>query len=108
MAQAASRHKGYGIQIMDMRKVSNFTDYFVIVTGDSTPQIRAISDEIEKTIRNKKLKPYHREGDIKGGWILIDCGPVVVHIFERSVREYYQLENLWGDAPCTQYSDNHL
>ncbi len=89
-----------------MRRVANFTDFFVIAGGDSAPQLRAISDEIESTLRSKRMKPFRRQGDAKGGWILIDCGDVVAHIFHHSLREYYQLEDLWGDAPVESISQD--
>jgi ribosome-associated protein len=91
---------------MDMREVSNFTDFFVIVSGDSAPQLKAITSEIGDTLLSEKMKPFHREGDEKGGWVLIDCGDVVVHIFHHNLRGHYLLEELWGDAPCEHYHED--
>ena len=85
--------------ILDMRKLSNFTDYFVIASGDSTSQTRAIAEAIEERFKKKKLKLYHSEGREEGRWILLDAGHFVIHLFLKEVREFYNLELLWADAP---------
>lgn len=85
--------------ILDMRKLSNFTDYFVIASGDSTIQTRAIAEAIEERFKKKKLKLYHIEGREEGRWILLDAGHFVIHFFLKEVRDFYNLELLWADAP---------
>ncbi|MBI2870796.1 MAG: ribosome silencing factor [Candidatus Omnitrophica bacterium] len=100
IAQAASARKAHDIKILDLRRLANFTDYFVLASGDSAPQLRAITDQVVQDFRAKKLRRPRREGSERGGWVLIDCGDVIAHIFHTTTRDYYQLENLWGDAPC--------
>lgn len=92
--------KAKNIVLLDLREIENaVTDFFVICHGTSRPQLEAIADRvIEKTIRNAKVKPWHREGFENAEWILLDYVDVVVHIFREDRREFYQLEKLWADA----------
>ena len=89
---------------MDMRAVSNITDYFVICSAPSTRRVVAISDDIEKRLREKKIKHSHIEGRREALWVLIDYGDVIVHIFYDKMREFYNLERLWHDAPRERFS----
>ena len=82
-----------------MRKVSNFTDYFVIASGGSDRQVRAISQGIEEALEKKGLSVRHKEGYKEAAWLLLDCRDVVAHIFYHQMREFYLLERLWSDAP---------
>lgn len=75
-----------------------FTDYFVFCSGDSERQIQAICDEIDETLRREGISPYRREGSVDSGWMLLDFGEVIVHIFAPEEREYYELEKLWSKA----------
>ena len=75
-----------------------FTDYFVFCSGDSERQIQAICDEIDETLRREGISPYRREGSVDSGWLLLDFGEVIVHIFAPKEREYYELEKLWSKA----------
>lgn len=75
-----------------------FTDYFVFCSGDSERQIQAICDEIDETLRREGVSPYRREGSVDSGWVLLDFGEVIVHIFAPQEREYYELEKLWSKA----------
>ena len=84
--------------MLDMRDVCSFSDYFVISSGDTDRQIKAISEEIEKVLKEDGLTPRHREGTADSGWILLDFGSVIVHIFSPDRREFYQLEELWNQA----------
>jgi ribosome-associated protein len=82
------------------------TDYFVICHGDSTPQTRAIIDHLEEEVKKQaNIRPLHIEGRSNGEWCLIDFGDIVVHVFLREKREFYQLEELWSDAVITRYDD---
>jgi ribosome-associated protein len=98
-ARIAEENRGRDIVILDMRELTSVFDYFVIASGSSVRQLHAISDEIEqvvkKTLGDRKLG---REGYTEGGWVLIDYGDVVVHLFDDKSREYYGLEDLWSDA----------
>ncbi len=83
---------------MDARNVCSFADYFVICAGDADRQIRAIYDEIEQSLKKEGVLPHHHEGTLDSGWLLLDYGDVIVHIFSASEREYYQLNELWSAA----------
>lgn len=96
IAQAAYDVKAEEIAVLDLRKISSFTDYFVIASGRSDRQVQAIADRIEENL--KKRRPISIEGYPKGHWILIDYGEVVAHIFYQELRNFYALEKLWGDA----------
>lgn len=85
--------------ILDMRKLCSFTEYFVIASGESTVQIKAILNEIIKSLKKKKVKINHTEGREGGRWVILDAGHFVVHLFVKELREFYDLELLWADAP---------
>ena len=97
VAQSAFDVKAEEIIVLDLRTLSSFTDYFVIASGRSDRQVRAMADRIEENV--KKRRPISVEGYAKGHWILIDYGEVVAHIFYEETRTFYSLEKLWGDAP---------
>ena len=84
--------------LLDSQAVCSFADYFVICTGDTERQIRAIFDEIEHTLKKEGILPHHHEGTIGSGWLLIDYGGVIVHIFAPFERGHYQLDKLWSKA----------
>ena len=98
MVEAASDKQASDIVWLDTRKVCTFTDYFVICSGDSDRQIQAIYDEVDHILKKEGVLPRHREGTIGSGWLLLDFGDVVVHIFAPFEREYYQLDTLWSQA----------
>lgn len=99
-AEAASDKKGENILALDVSQLLVVTEYFVIVTGRTNIQVRAIADEVEEQLRAKAgEKPIGREGFGEDKWILLDFGDVVVHIFQPAERDFYRLEKLWGDAP---------
>jgi len=100
--------KGTDIAILDLREIENkVCDYFVICTGGSNTQVNAISGSIQKIV-SKQIheKPWHVEGEENAEWILMDYVNLVVHIFQRHIREYYDIESLWGDAKITQIHSN--
>jgi len=84
--------------LLDTRNVCSFADYFVICAGDSERQIRTIYDEVEHSLKREGVLPHHHEGTIDSGWLLLDYGDVIVHIFGALEREYYQLDELWSEA----------
>ncbi len=86
------------ILLLDTRGVCSFADYFVICSGDSGRQVEAIYDEVEHTLKKEGILPHHHEGTIDSGWLLIDFGDVIVHIFTPFEREHYQLDRLWDQA----------
>lgn len=91
--------KGSDIVLLDLRRLAGFTDYFVIGSGASERQIKALLGEIVSHMEEQDLAPLSVEGTPESGWVLLDFGSVIVHIFAPPVREYYQLEQLWKEAP---------
>jgi ribosome-associated protein len=81
-----------------LRSISLLADYFVICSGESERQIRAIVDEVTEKTKEDRVRPLHIEGDPPSGWVLVDYGSVIIHVFAPVVRVYYQLEKLWSDA----------
>ena len=84
--------------MLDIRSICSFADYFVICSGDSNRQLEAISEEISKTLKHEGITPHHSEGTADSGWVLIDFGSVIVHLFSAQQREYYHLDELWNEA----------
>ncbi len=85
--------------VLDTRPVSSVADYFVIATADSERQAKAIIEEIEKQMNASRVRPLGIDGEAESGWVLMDYGDVIVHIFDPGTRDYYQLEELWSGAP---------
>jgi ribosome-associated protein len=89
---------------MDLRAISTFTDFFVICTATSEPQLKAIANEIETRLReDHSLRPVAIDGFPASQWIVLDYLQVVVHVFHRDKRAFYSLEDLWGDAPRSEW-----
>ena len=97
-AQAALDKKAEDVVVLDLRKVSSFTDYFVLATGTNQKQILAIADSVLEVLRARGLRPDHSEGYPRQEWILLDFGGLVVHVFTPRLRAFYDLERLWGGA----------
>jgi len=97
--------KGEDIMIFDLSKIENsVAQTFVICTGNSNTQVSAIAGNIEKKVRNEiHDRPWHVEGTENALWVLLDYVSVVVHVFQRQTREYYEIEELWGDAEIKYY-----
>jgi ribosome-associated protein len=99
IAEAASEKQASDVVLLDTRKVCSFADYFVICSGESERQIEAIGQAVAEVLAKEAISLYHREGDANSGWVLLDLGDIIVHIFSQFEREYYQLEKLWSKAP---------
>lgn len=84
--------------MLDARGVCSFSDYFVICSGETERQIKAIYEEVEHALKREGILPHHREGTVDSGWLLFDFGDIIVHIFTPLEREYYQLDKLWSEA----------
>ena len=97
--------KGYNVLVIDLRKLVTFTDYFVVCSADSDTQVKAIADQVDKALSDEGIKCWHREGLKALSWVLLDYVDVVVHIFRKDAREFYNLEKLWGDAPSEKMKD---
>ena len=96
--EAARERKAENLIVLDLRPCGAFTDHFVICSGRSSRQVRAIVDEIEKRLKAIKRSPAHVEGYVGADWVLIDCFDFVVHVFTPETRDFYALERLWGNA----------
>jgi ribosome-associated protein len=98
-ARAAIDKKTESVKILDLTEISGFTDYFVIGSGTSDRQVRAIADSVQSALKAAGRKVLSVEGYGEGRWVLLDFGDIVVHVFLDALREYYDLEALWEDAP---------
>jgi ribosome-associated protein len=98
-ARAAIDKKAENLKVLDLTNLSSFTDYFLICSGTSDRQVMAIADSIEAAMSAQDRELISIEGYSEGRWVLMDFGDVVIHIFLDALREYYDLENLWADAP---------
>lgn len=98
IANAASNKKAKDIRILNVEGLSSIADYFVICSGTSTTQVKAIADEIEEKLEEEGIYVKHKEGQQFGRWILLDYGNVIVHVFHEEEREFYSVERLWADA----------
>ncbi|EDP72068.1 hypothetical protein FBALC1_13242 [Flavobacteriales bacterium ALC-1] len=101
--------KGKEITILDLREIENTVcDYFIVCEGTSNTQVNAIVNSIQKQVsKTLKDKPWHIEGTDNAEWILMDYVNVVVHVFQKHIREYYDIESLWGDAKTTQIETSY-
>ena len=98
--QGIEEVKGENIQLLDLRDIENTVcDYFIICSGNSNTQVKAISGSVQKLVSKQiKDKPWHIEGENNAEWILMDYVHVAVHVFQKQIRDFYDLESLWGDA----------
>ena len=101
--------KGNDIEILDLRDIENTVcDYFIICNGTSNTQVNAIVNSVQKTVSKAlKEKPWHVEGSDNAEWILMDYVHVVVHVFQKHIREFYDVEGLWGDAKSVKIETTH-
>ena len=96
--EAIADKKGMDIVLLDIRPVSLLADYFVIASGETERQIRAIADAVSERLNEARVTPLRVEGLPASGWVILDYGSLVVHLFSPAVRDYYQLERLWRQA----------
>jgi ribosome-associated protein len=101
--QGVDEVKGHNINLLDLREIENTVcDYFIVCNGTSNTHVNAIVGSIQKTVSKAiQDKPWHVEGEDNAEWVLMDYVNVVVHVFQKQVREYYDIEGLWGDAKFT-------
>lgn len=101
--------KGNDIDILDLRAIENTVcDYFVICNGTSNTQVNSIVNSVQKIVSKElKDKPWHVEGTENGEWVLMDYVNIVVHVFQKHIREYYNIESLWGDAKITSIQNKY-
>jgi len=96
--EIASDKQANNIVLLDVRGICSFADYFVICAGDSNRQVRTILEEIEHSLKKEKVLPHHHEGTVDSGWLLLDYGDVIVHIFGAAERDFYKLDELWQEG----------
>jgi ribosome-associated protein len=104
IVEAALDVKAEDVAALDVRELSSFADVFVVATGRSDRQVRAIADSIEKTMKQAGAVPLGIEGYAEGRWVLIDLDDVIVHVFVPEAREHYDIERLWSDAPQLSFA----
>ena len=104
-ASLALDRKAQDVVALDLRGVSSATDYFVLATGTSDIQVRAIAEHVIDELARDGVKPLHVEGLDRARWVLMDFVDFVVHVFHPLAREFYQLELLWGDAPSRAFAE---
>lgn len=102
IANLAAEKKAEGIVALDIQKISSIADYIIICVGTSDRHVQAIAESIEQGLKKKNISPIGREGIRDGRWALIDYGDIVVHVFYEPVRDFYNLEGLWAEAPRLQ------
>jgi len=100
---AASDKKASDILLLDIREITTIADYFVICSGNNARQLQAIADAVDDALRQQKARLLNREGVAETGWLLLDFGDVIIHIFGPKEREYYRIERLWNDAKTVVY-----
>ncbi len=105
ICKLASERKAEDIVVMDMKGRSAFCDTYIVMSAPSTVRVRAIADHIELELKKQDRRVLHREGYQDSLWVLLDFGSIVVHIFLQETRKFYDLENLWGDAPKHAYAE---
>jgi ribosome-associated protein len=98
-------HKAEDIKVISIRDLTVIADYFVIATGTSSTQVKALADYVDKELGEQGIKPLRVEGYTAANWILIDYGSMIVHIFYKETRDFYNLERLWKDGQQLQLSD---
>jgi ribosome-associated protein len=104
--RAALDKKASDILVLDLRNTPAFTDFFVVCSGHSTRQVKAIADGVEEALRAAKVRPAHVEGYDRAEWILMDYFTFIVHVFTPQTRAFYSLERLWGDAERIEVSED--
>ena len=103
--ESALEKKAVQIVVLDLRELSSFTDYFLICNGESEPQIKSIFKNMEEKMSSLGIRLHHVEGRSDSGWLLMDFGDFVVHIFSPEKRMFYGLERLWADTPRMEVAD---
>lgn len=105
VAKAGLSKKAEDVLVIDVRGLTSIAEYFVIMSGTSGPNLKAIAESVEGELKKQGVMPLSVEGQGAGSWMLLDYGDVVAHIFENEVRSFYDLEGLWADAPREKIAD---
>ena len=107
-AKAALEKKALDVIILDLSGLTVIADYFVICSGESTTQVKAVAEFIEQEFAQKRIRPLGIEGAAHSHWILLDYGDVIIHVFEKETRAYYNLEKLWMDAKVVEIDEDKI
>lgn len=105
IAECALERKAEHVVALDLRGISSATDFFVLASGGSDVHVRAIAEHVVDALKKEDVRPGHVEGLQSAQWVLLDYIDVVVHVFQRGARDFYQLETLWGDAAVRHFED---
>jgi len=105
ITQLIFEKKGSDVKVIELMTVSTIADYFVICSADSDTQVRAIADNIDKSLRDEGMRLWHKEGTTALQWVLLDYVDIVIHVFQKDIRAFYNLEKLWSDAPIEAVED---
>ncbi|MCG6905037.1 MAG: ribosome silencing factor [Desulfobacteraceae bacterium] len=97
--KAILARKALGLVVLDVHDLTSLADYFIICSGKSNRQVSAIADHVQRELKNAGIRPLSVEGAREGHWVLLDYGYVVIHVFYEPIRQFYDLEGLWADAP---------
>ena len=108
IVEAAHERKVGDVVGLDVREISSFADTFIIATGTSDRHVRAVADSIDAALKAHGDPPMGIEGYDEGRWVLIDCGDTIVHVFQQEIRDHYDLERLWSDAPALELEASAL
>jgi ribosome-associated protein len=104
--EAAQNKKAGAVTLLDLTGLGAFTESFLLCTGYSTPQVQAITDAVEEALKERGLRPLHREGKPGAEWLLLDYGGFIVHIFTERLRSFYDLERLWRMARRINFEES--
>ncbi len=104
--EAAQNKQAANVTLLDLTGLGAFTDFFLLCTGFSTPQVQGVCDAIEEQLKLHDIRPEHREGRAGSEWLLLDYSRFIVHVFSERLREYYDLERLWRIARRTDFTDS--
>ena len=104
--EAAQDKKAGGITLLDLTGLGAFTDWFLLCTGFSTPQVQAITEAIEEALKTRGMRPTHREGRGGAEWLLLDYGGFIIHVFTERLRKFYDIERLWRMARRIDFADS--
>ncbi|MFZ2197218.1 MAG: ribosome silencing factor [Thermodesulfovibrionales bacterium] len=107
-AKAALEKKALDVTVLDLSGLTVIADYFVICSGESTTQVKAVAEFIEQEFAQKRIRPLGVEGAAHSHWILLDYGDVIIHVFEKETRAYYNLEKLWMDAKAVEINEDKI
>ncbi len=106
VAQTVVDKKAQGVILLEISNVVSYADYFLICSGRSVIQVKAIANAVGECLTERNIHPLHREGLSEGRWILLDYDELIVHVFLEEARQFYNLERLWSDVPCRRFEED--